>query len=633
MILQRIQERSQSWIAWVIVIAISALFALWGIGNFAGGGQAEKSVASVNGEKITDRQLQLQYRRLSDQQRQQFGADVPIDAPKLRKQALQALIENKVLSQGLSDMGFSVASAQITRELYDNPAFKVKGQFSMSRLNALAQNLGLNASKIQVLLANDYVMNQFRTSLILSEFALPKEVTQLKRLIDQQRSVHYALYKSGSYLNQVTLSSAEIKSYYDKHPSQFFSKARVKVAYLLLSLNDIANRQKVTDQQAKSFYNMNKIAFKSPGRRRVSQIFIREPQSLTQPQKVKIEAKISTIQKAIKAGARFSALVSRYSDDIVSKNNGGDLGWITMGQPPTLLEKTVFNLAKSGDVSAPIKTKSGYQIIKLDAIKAPKTLPFDKVKGSIIARLKHQKAQKIYADIGDKLSTMTFENPDSLSYAAMQLKLKLHTSTFFSKGHAPTDINYPSVVKAAFSDNVLQDGNNSDVINLSSTSALVLRKVAYEKPALMPLSKVKAQISMQLKHTKANALAKAKARLLLSALQKGQALQPLLSAAKVTWVQQNDITRRTAPTASLPAALLEAVFNEPRPQKGMPINKLQKINDTGYAVFSLNNVQDGTSSDKKAGYEIALKQSLANVILEDFKAYFKSKASIDIQKT
>ena len=626
--LQSIRDRSQSWFAWVIVIAISALFALWGVGNFAGLGSVEKTVAKVNGEPITGRQLEQQYQTASNQIRQKYGAAANIDAPKLRKSALNRLIEAKVISQGLDRLGFSVSDNQIDEALYSNPAFKVDGQFSMSRFNQLVQNIGLTKHTVKKELASEYLFNQFQAGLFSSEFTLPSEAKQLQSLINQKRSFGYALFKTVHYLNKVNVSSAEIKAYYEHHKHDFYSKEQVKIAYLLLSLDEIAKTQHVTETEANSFYQQNQSAYKSSGKRRISQILIKESATASAAQKAKVQATLNTIEKALKKGEKFTTLVKQYSDDIVSKNNGGDMGWLSMNQPPTALEKTVFNLTKVGELSAPIKTKYGYQIIKLMSIKSPSLIPFPKVKVAIIDRLRAQKAQNIYTNIGDKLSTLTFENPDSLSYAANELKLKIHTSKFFTKQSATGDLGNPKVIKAAFSDNVLLDGNNSDVINLSGNKAIVLRKVVYKKPALRPLSGVSKVIAALLKQKKAKALTLNKAKAVLSALKKGKSGVMLATAYDTLWVQKDNVARTDT---KIPSSLLQAIYNEPRPKKGKSINKIDDLSDTGYAVFSLQKVVDTQSSPKRAIYAQGLKQSMTNLLIEQYKAYFKSQASIDIE--
>lgn len=626
--LQRIRDKSQNWIAWVIVIAISALFALWGVGNFAGLGSVEKVVATVNGQKITDRQLAQQYQNLSNQVRQRSGANADINAPKLKQEALTQLINNHVFSYGLQQLGLSVSPNQIDQALATNPALMEKGQFSMDKFNQLVQNLGLTAEALKKEWANEYLFNQFRAGIYLSTFILPSEANQLEQLAMQERHVGYALLKTDHYLNQVTVTDSMIQAYYQKHKQLFYSKERVKIAYIVLSLDDIAKAQTVSVSMAKDFYQNNQSAYKTPAKRRVSQLFIKLAANASQAQQDSVQATLRKINKALKEGVAFSTLVTRYSEDVVSKKQAGDLGWVSLGQPPSTLEKAVFKLKKIGDVSAPIKTENGYQLVKLNAIQASKLIPFSTLQAQIMDRLKSQKAQQLYSSIGEKLSTLTFENPDNLSTAAQALKLNVRTSDYFTREGGKGDLANPKVMQAAFGDNVLVEGNNSDIINLSPKKAIVIRKVDFQKPALQSLGAVKSMIIQRIKQDKAKALAQTKAEVLLKTLNQGQSGVMLATMNDTTWVKVKAVSRSNK---KIPPALLQAIFNQPRPMADKAINSVQLIPGVGYAVFSLSSVSDPAKLTHNHIYALSLQQGYTGWLLDAFKAHFKSKATIDIE--
>ncbi|MFA6423441.1 MAG: peptidylprolyl isomerase [Patescibacteria group bacterium] len=66
-----------------------------------------------------------------------------------------------------------------------------------------------------------------------------------------------------------------------------------------------------------------------------------------------------------KGGAKFEDLVNEYSQDVASKEQGGDLGFFNRGVMDADFEKAVFDM-KVGDISDPVKTQFGYHIIKLE---------------------------------------------------------------------------------------------------------------------------------------------------------------------------------------------------------------------------------------------------------------------------
>src|SRR5262249_25480620 len=65
----------------------------------------------------------------------------------------------------------------------------------------------------------------------------------------------------------------------------------------------------------------------------------------------------------IRAGASFSDIAARYSDDPATKDKGGDLGVFARGSMLEAFENAAFAM-KEGDLAGPVKTEVGYHIIR-----------------------------------------------------------------------------------------------------------------------------------------------------------------------------------------------------------------------------------------------------------------------------
>jgi len=136
--LQNIRDRSQGWLAGIVVFLVIATFALWGIHSYltSGGGQPDV-VATVNGKKITQAMLNMAYERLRQQQQMQLGASYVIDQKAemmLKKQALSQLIMAQVLSAAAIKEGYRITMGEVEGALLAIPAFQVNGRFSRERL-------------------------------------------------------------------------------------------------------------------------------------------------------------------------------------------------------------------------------------------------------------------------------------------------------------------------------------------------------------------------------------------------------------------------------------------------------------------------------------------------------------------
>jgi parvulin-like peptidyl-prolyl isomerase len=84
-----------------------------------------------------------------------------------------------------------------------------------------------------------------------------------------------------------------------------------------------------------------------------------------------VNSKLNYISERIQGKADFTAMARKYSDDRVTKDNGGDLGWIDKQENKlnSKVETEIFEQLDAGEVGEPISTTEGYYIIKLDEVK------------------------------------------------------------------------------------------------------------------------------------------------------------------------------------------------------------------------------------------------------------------------
>lgn len=126
----------------------------------------------------------------------------------------------------------------------------------------------------------------------------------------------------------------------------------------------------VTDQDVQDFYDANKSSYFIDDIVTLRHIFIDTRQLTTQADKDKAAKRADDILKELKAGAQFSDLVMKYSDDTQSKYNGGVFGSLLRSDAQhrqlygTSFYDAVFKL-KKGDVSGVVQSNLGYHIVQV----------------------------------------------------------------------------------------------------------------------------------------------------------------------------------------------------------------------------------------------------------------------------
>jgi peptidyl-prolyl cis-trans isomerase D len=183
MMLQKMRDNAQSWVAKVIVGVIVLIFALTGWESISRFTSNEQTAAEVNGTVISRMELEqavsLQRRQLIQQLRQMGNDNFDpsmIDDNLLRASVLDGLIERAILLQGAEDARLRVSEAMIDQLILGTPDFQVNGQFDAGRFDVVIRNMGLpSRMAFRDLVRQELLIAQFRNAFEATAFATPAE--------------------------------------------------------------------------------------------------------------------------------------------------------------------------------------------------------------------------------------------------------------------------------------------------------------------------------------------------------------------------------------------------------------------------------------------------------------------------
>jgi parvulin-like peptidyl-prolyl isomerase len=221
--------------------------------------------------------------------------------------------------------------------------------------------------------------------------------------------------------NGFSVTDAEIDEEYSKiianYPSEEdfekdISDKKISKSFLREQISDQLLRDKifnsiteditVSEEEIKSYYGENdETLFQVPEQKKVSHILIKfdvpEGETLNDEIKNKAREQIEDIEQQLKDGADFAELAKQYSQDTLSAENGGDIGFISEGQTVPEFEDAAFAL-KSGEVSPIIETYYGYHIIKVLEEQDAYIKGFDEVRETIETYLLNNKQIESWQD-------------------------------------------------------------------------------------------------------------------------------------------------------------------------------------------------------------------------------------------
>jgi peptidyl-prolyl cis-trans isomerase D len=183
---------------------------------------------------------------------------------------------------------------------------------------------------------------------------------------------------------------------------------------------------------------------------------------------------------------------------------------------------------------------------------------------SVEKALRQQKTEQWIVTQSDALSNIAYTHPDTLKPAADAIGVAIQTTDFFTKqGEKKGMLSNAKVLAAAFSESVLKEGNNSDLIPIDDRTAIVLRKHAYNPAEKQPLQEVRGNIERYLKNQAAQKAAVALGEKIKQTLQTGTAPEKLATEYSLPWVKKNKLSREDKTT---PPEILRFVFDQPAPQ-------------------------------------------------------------------
>lgn len=593
--LTKIREKAQGAFAWGILILICVPFALWGINNYLDTGK-EAPVASVGDKDFYQRDVNKAYEQYS-QNLQGLG----IDEQTLKAQALQKLIKDEVLLQYVHAEGL-VATDNETREFIKSlPYFQVDGKFSDKQFKALLSSQRITSSEFVNRIKNALIMEQFQHGIVDSSFATQYDVESFFKIQNQQRDVDYIAVPVQSLTEQPT--AEEISAYYQQHQDLYRTPERVSVEYIELSLEEIAKKVVVTDEKLKTYYEEQKDQYTTPERRKISHILF----SINDKNSDKVALEKALKAKQELANKDFAALAAEVSDDKLTAKKGGDLGLFNVGVMEKAFEDAASTL-KLGEVSNPVKSAFGYHLIKVTELVPGNVKSFDSVKNEVTKAYQKAQAENAFYEAGEKLTEMSYENPDNLQTVADALGVIVKKSALFTKGKGEGIATDEKIRSAAFSEEVLQ-GNNSAPVELGTERLVVVRLLEHKAAAKLDLNEVKQEVSAALSKEKANLLAVEKAKQIKARLQAGESIQAVTSENKLEIKTAKELIRGKN---KLPEQLSDAIFKAAKPIGGKPSVFIAVLPTGEQVVVSLSKVTAGImSEDDKKQLELA-KKNIAN---------------------
>ncbi|MDQ7001661.1 MAG: SurA N-terminal domain-containing protein [Ghiorsea sp.] len=526
--LESMRKHAQGWLAKLILGAIILSFALWGIGDYFTGDQVE-TVAEIDGNAIYDvdfattyqRQLATYANMLGDQFSKALAEQLGV-----KNETIQTMINRRLMLLEAQSLGLVVPDEVVLATVQSDPAFRDANQFSTGRYEALVRQMGFaSARDYEKYLRQNIMISTLQKAIVESASVSDEDVKARFDASFEKRVLAALIVNPESLKSTIKVSDEQARDWYEAHSSAYQSPLKVELQVVDINAQDLMDEVSISDDDVAKAYAERQSEFGTPEKRRASHILVRVAKDASKGVVEVAQAKIDAAKKRIAAGESFVDVAKDVSDDVTAAE-GGDLGYFSRGAMVPAFDKVVFDQLKVGEVSDVVRTQFGFHLIELDDVKAADVKPLAEVSAKLKNQLRTEaavdEAYRLSQDLDDALGM-----EDSLQAAASSVNLPVQNLGQLSTENVlanPLLGAYDALKKKAFT---TMPGDAVEIVEVENGHFVALEVLKRINPQTMGYEEVVKRVYDDVSQDLAVKKAKDIAESILQAAQQGKSVQAL----------------------------------------------------------------------------------------------------------
>ena len=623
--LQSMREGAKS--PWVLVIIglIVLSFVLTGAETLTFGG-AQSGAAKVNDREISFNELQFAIEQQRRQLTEIYGDQLDpslLDDDLLRPGVLNNLVDRALLEDYAVSLGITASPEAIRRSIISNPAFEVDGSFSADYYRDILRSNGLTTDQYRAEQSGTDQLVKLESIIGDADFITSVEAKAAIDVVVERRDVRFLVIPDTALSSQYQVNETAISEYYEANKALFAQPERLTVEFVELNPSQFV--LPVDEAELQSQLADALADYETKAQSEVAHILLVQNDDETDQAYAE---RINVVGARLAADEDFAAIAADASDDIGSSFVGGDLGFTDGSVFPDAMEEAIASL-EVGGISTAVTTDAGTHFILVKSRSAAEQVPEELLRAEITESLQTAQTQRDLLIAVDELRELVFTS-SGLEAAAQELGLVMATSQPFSRDQGEGLFAEASLRNAAFSDDVLVDANNSDVIELSGSRFVALAVKEQLPEGTKPLAEVRSSISAQLTSEAQDRAMTTLVDEVNASLAAGETLEAISTAKGYEWRVELAATRQNV---NLPSSVLQSAFSK-RSADTETVSAV-RLDDESYALVQLARTQAGRE-DTMVGIERdALLREVSDVsaslLRQEFMADLKRRGDVVIR--
>jgi len=610
----------------VMIGLIAVVFIFWGIYSFRERPGAK--IAYVNGDLITGQEYEAVYRDMLEalqKQYREYWNDNLIKVFRLRQRALDTLIRKRLISQEAERLSLRITDDEVADAILAYPTFQVNGEFDEGRYRSLLRYNRMETvdfeSGIKLELLGQKVHQYIKSFFPLTDMEIEDYYTYQKEKIN----IGFVSLDPQDFKGKIEIKQEEKEGYFEENKEKYRISERIKIAYLTLDPSDFLDKANISEKEISDFYELNQERFKDPKQIKARHILFKVPPDAPESEEANAKDRALAILKRVRDGENFTTLAKEYSQDPTA-SEGGDLGYLKRGQLDKPLEELAFTL-KTGEIGGPVRTPSGWHIVKVEVIKDAtiKTLleVWDQIEETLRKDISRDMAHERALSLMDQMPY----DIELTTYAA-QHGLTGKESDYFPKDGAIPVLGGDERLKESI--NSLDKGEVSEVIE-HKDKFYIIQVVDIKGSYIPKVSDVSEKLNKDFMDHLSLVAAKSEAEGYLEELKGGADWSELVKKENLKTEETGFFSRgESIPKIGFAPSLYEAAFSLSS-QKGYP-DEVFEVNKKVYIIRWLNRKDinredfDKEKKDFKQALLLTKERRISNAWLQSIK----EKAEIKI---
>ena len=600
-----------------IVIVIGFIFAFSGTGTMFLSGNSGDAAVVVGGEIVREidvlRSISRQKQRILSENE---GIDPSVlDDSLIRPNAVEQLISRQLLVQASGDRRMTVSPREVDQYILDIESFQTDGVFDQDLYKFAILNQGYTSAEFKQQVKNDMLIQQLVQGLTDTAFTTDGELAALAAVTEQQRNYYYLTVPADEIRSSITLTEAQVNEFYEVNKATYQTEPKVSVDYIELSSDILADPALITEGLVAARFEEEILSRDMAESRQAAHILLEDP----------ADELVAEIQAKLDDGQDFARLASEYSVDFGSAETGGDLGYTSGDTFPEEFEKALKSLS-IGSVSNPVKTDSGTHFIKLLDIQQQSFVLAEETPRITRDLMLEATTDTLVAKL-ELLKELSF-NAESLAEVAEDVGLEMVTSEAFTQAGGEGIAAIPSVIRAAFSTEVVEDKFASEVIDLGNDRYVVVKLNEYYEARQQELAEVRDLLEATYTQQLVEETLAVTGAGLAARVEAGETIEVVAKSEGLDWQVGMSMTRRSRDVNS---EINAKIFSLPVPADDGSVQTFS-TSSGDLIVSSLINVTPGDvsalSSDEKASLASATLSINGNRDIQAFEAIVRADTEI-----